>query len=208
MKCGELQQRLPEMMAGRPSLEEQAHLRSCPECAGLVSDLNAIAEEARLLRAAEEPSPRVWNAIEVRLRQEGLIRPPQPTPERVPSFGKRWGWAGWLVPIAAALLIVVGVSVRQPSRTRQMADVQPPAQLEDVAYGGMDDDQLLQEVSAHAPMMRATYEQNLRNVNEYIRDAKSTLAEDPNDEEAREAVMEAYGQKAMLFRMALAPSLP
>ena len=208
MNCVELQQRLPQMMDGKPGTDEQAHLRSCPQCSELVADLRAIAEEARQLRAAEEPSPRVWHAIAIQLRQEGLVRPPQPSPQRVPSFRKRWGWAGWLVPVAAALLLGVGVYVRQTSTSRQVAEVGTPAQLEDVAYGGMDDDQLLQEVSLQAPLMRATYEQNLRSVNAYIRDAQSAVDENPNDDEARESLMEAYGQKAMLFRMAMAPSLP
>jgi hypothetical protein len=45
-------------------------------------------------------------------------------------------------------------------------------------------------------------------VNEYISDAKSTVAADPDDEDARRSLMEAYQEKAMLFELALDRSLP
>ena len=48
---------------------------------------------------------------------------------------------------------------------------------------------------------------NLRRVNEYIRDARNIAAADPNDEEARRSLMEAYQEKAMLFELALDRSL-
>src|SRR5437879_12218937 len=74
MNCAEFQRVLPETIEAGGSAEHQAHLISCPQCSGLVSDLNAISKTARLLRASEEPSPRVWNSIEISLRREGLIR--------------------------------------------------------------------------------------------------------------------------------------
>jgi hypothetical protein len=57
------------------TLEQQAHLKSLPECSALVAELNLIAASAIALRGADEPSPRVWNSLEIALRQEGLIRP-------------------------------------------------------------------------------------------------------------------------------------
>jgi hypothetical protein len=48
----------------------------------------------------------------------------------------------------------------------------------------------------------------LRRVNQYITDAKNTVAENPNDEDARRSLMEAYQEKAMLFELALDRSLP
>ena len=56
--------------------------------------------------------------------------------------------------------------------------------------------------------MQAQYVDNLRRVNEYIQDAKSVVAANPNDEEARRSLMEAYQQKAMLFDLAMDRSLP
>ena len=66
----------------------------------------------------------------------------------------------------------------------------------------------MQEVSAQTPALQAQYAENLRRVNEYIQDAKSVVAANPNDEEARRSLMEAYQEKAMLFDLAMDRSLP
>src|SRR5271163_2043523 len=97
MNCVELQQSLAEREDGS-SVEQRAHLRACPACSALVSDLNLIAAAANQLQGADEPSPRVWNSIEIELRREGLIRPPRTSRPPLPSFGARWGAARWLVP--------------------------------------------------------------------------------------------------------------
>jgi len=72
----------------------------------------------------------------------------------------------------------------------------------------LKDDDLLQGISQQSPALKATYTDNLRRVNEYIHDAKSTVDADPSDEDARRSLMEAYQQKAMLFELALDRSLP
>jgi len=77
----------------------------------------------------------------------------------------------------------------------------------DASIAGLDDDDLLAEVAQQGPALQAQYSENLRHVNEYIQDAKSTLAANPNDEDARRTLMEAYQEKAMLFELALDRSL-
>jgi len=63
MTCNEFVRVLPELEGGH-TIEQQQHLRTCPRCAELVSDLNAITQQAQLLRTIDEdPSPRVWNSI-------------------------------------------------------------------------------------------------------------------------------------------------
>jgi hypothetical protein len=154
----------------------------------------------------------VWNSIEIALRQEGLIRPQRPSRSLLPSFSSPWGWSRWLVPAAATLLVVIGIYIRQHSASQQVAQtVVLPAVVEpvsDVAIAGLNDDDLLQEISAQAPAMRQEYADNLRHVNEYIHDAKDIVASNPNDEEARRSLMEAYQEKAMLFELAMDRSLP
>jgi hypothetical protein len=66
-----------------------------------------------------------------------------------------------------------------------------------------DDQQFLSEVSQRAPSMRATYEDQLRSVNAYIRAAQAYLDQNPDDEDARQHLMEAYQQKALLYQLAL-----
>jgi hypothetical protein len=66
-----------------------------------------------------------------------------------------------------------------------------------------EDQQFLSEVSQRAPSMRATYEDQLRSVNAYIAAAQAYLDRNPNDEDARQHLMEAYQQKALLYQLAL-----
>lgn len=211
MNCVELQQSLTEIEDGS-SAAQKAHLKSCTRCSALVAELSLIASAAVELRGVDEPSPRVWNSIEIALRQEGLIRPQRASRSLLPSLSSRWGWSRWLVPAAAAALIVVGMYIRQHSTSPQEAQtITSPAATEpvsDVAVAGLNDDDLLQEVSAQAPATQQQYADNLRRVNDYIHDAQAIVASNPNDEEARRSLMEAYQQKAMLFELAMDRSLP
>jgi hypothetical protein len=214
MTCVELQESLAENDSGS-SPAQRAHLKDCQHCAALVADLLVIACSAGELRAVQEPSPRVWNSIEIALRQEGIIRPQSVRHSLLPSFASSWGWARWALPVAAALLITVGIVVRQnaPS-SRNLAGIDEathPALNQpspDVAIAGLNDDDLLQEVAQQTPALQAQYTENLRHVNEYIQDAKNNVAANPNDEDARHALMDAYQEKAMLFELALDRSLP
>jgi len=213
MTCEEFERVLPELGSGH-SFEQAEHLRSCGACSDLVADLNAISRQSRLLQGSEEPSPWVWNSIEMSLRQEGLIR--QPLQEHSLLHPPRLSWRlRWLVPAAAALLIVFGVLLHQYGTSRShVADGQsPPAGVETAGLNppdvmASDDMQLLNSVGARMPSMRDAYEANLRTVNAYIRDAEQSAQSDPNDEVAQQYLRNAYEQKAMVYEMALDRSLP
>ena len=180
MTCAEFQAVLPDFLEGSGTADQQSHLTLCPACSGLVSDINTISQQAKLLRASDEPSPRVWNSIEIALRQEGLIR--EPGPELVqasPNSLRQWALA-WLVPATAA----------------------------SAAVESTEDKQLLESMGTRSPTMRASYEKELRHVNEYIRDAEQSAKAHPEDEEAQEYLMNAYEQKAMVYELASDRTLP
>ncbi len=214
MNCAEFQRVLPGMLEGGSNAEQERHLHSCPECSELVSDLNAISQQAKRLRACEEPSPRVWNSIEMALRQEGLIGQPQREPFLVSARPRRWRMA-WLAPVTAAVLAVLGVMVYERGAQRQ-AEQQPTARENAPASlaaninlaSVSDDQQLLEMVGTRSPALRADYESNLQNVNAYIRDAEESAKANPNDEEAQQSLMDAYQQRTMVYAMALDRSLP
>ncbi len=202
MNCVELEQSLAEV-DDSSSAEQRAHLRACPACSALVKELNSIIEAAANLQAADEPSPRVWNSIEIALRKEGLIRPQRPP---ISSFGARWGAVRWLLPAAAMLLLSLGLYLRQQQTSNQLAvhQVTPEA----VGHTpDLNDEELMQAVAENAPAMKTQYAENLRQVNESIRDAQGLVQESPNDEDARHLLMVAYQQKAMLFQLAMDRSL-
>jgi hypothetical protein len=216
MTCAEFQQVLPEMLEGGRNTEHAAHLASCSACSNLISDLQAISEAARQLRASEEPSLRVWNSLEIALRREGLIRQPQREPALVPSRA-RWSWA-WMVPVAAALLVGFGVIIYQrgsdqSQMAKNQAPVAPavavlPASNVSPSHHGDDDQQLLEAVGTRSPEVRAQYAAELNHVNSYIQDAEQSAQSDPNDEDAQQSLLDAYDQRAMLYQMALDRSLP
>ena len=207
MTCEEFERVLPELGDGH-TIEQEAHLKSCSACSDLVADLNAISRQARLLQGSEEPSPWVWNSIEVGLRQEGLIR--QPQQDHPPLHPPRLSWKlRWLVPAAAAFLVAFGVLMHQRGTVQDASKRQPPpVGVVPVDPMASEDQQLLKTVAARMPSMRDAYEANLRAVNAYIRDAEQSAHSDPNDEVAQQYLRNAYEQKAMVYEMALDRSLP
>jgi len=210
MTCQEFERVFAELEGGH-SFEADEHLRMCSRCWDLVSDLDAISQQARLLQASEEPSPRVWNSIEIALRQEGLIGQSQldrPARQRV-----RWQLR-WLAPVAAAILLVAGFFLREHrggplqlvARTVSPAATNPRPDA--ISPMVADEDQLLSIVAARAPGLRDGYASNLRAVDAYIRDAESSARENPNDEIAQQYLTNAYEQRAMVYEIAMARSLP
>jgi hypothetical protein len=210
MNCEEFELALPDV-DDDPTIEQQSHLNSCSACAELVADLDAISQQAKFLGSSDEPSPRVWNFIEIALRQEGLIREHRSEPFLVPRRPPRRRLE-WLIPVAAMVLLMLGIvqykRVSSPVASRTSnAEMASTSQIADAAYIA-DDQQLLEVVSRRTPAMRASYEANLRDVNSYIRDAEESVKIDPNDEQARRDLMNAYEQRSMVYEMALDRSLP
>jgi hypothetical protein len=263
MTCSDVERLLPELLDGAPdgvfppdSAPFQAafdiHVKSCPDCSDLVSDLKLIASEARQLEATEEPAPRVWLQIAAQLRAEGLIREPAAVPGRpilVPASPRRQWSAWWLVPVAAGLLAaasyVVGhrpapqMAERHTPPTPTVASPAPAvaaAALDNAtpevhgtplvaathvpaeqpaphqphivkspieSPSSAEDQQFLRAVSTGAPSMRATYENQLQAVNADIRETQDYVDRNPGDADARQHLMDAYQQKALLYQIAL-----
>ena len=75
MNCSEFQRDLPLIIDSGGSGEQEEHLRDCDVCRDLVNDLRYIAEQAKLLVPMQDPSPKVWDGIEEKLKMEGLVKP-------------------------------------------------------------------------------------------------------------------------------------
>src|SRR5713226_204486 len=119
MNCFEFERVLPDYLESGHTAEQQAHLNSCSACASLLADLNFLSSQARLLQDSEDPSPAVWNALEIQLRREGLIhdgeiREAAPAHSSLLEFFRRRR-SVWLVPVAAALVIAAGVKLYRPA---------------------------------------------------------------------------------------------
>ena len=216
MTCFEFERDLPECVEGKPSPEQQAHLSSCPACSELLLDLNSIASQAKMLSAADEPSAAVWNALEQRLRSEGLIRRSEPAylPAEVkPSFLQRWR-AAWLVPVAAVLAVVAvlklyhpaNVGDKNPVATQSQPQAQAPATVQSARLKhkpalSHEDQQWLSTVASRPPAQLAKFRSDLDQANAFIEDAQASLQEDPNDVYMQQMLMNAYEQKQMLYEL-------
>ena len=209
MNCLEFERVLPDYLESGYTSEQQEHLSSCPACAGLLADLHFIASEARQLQDAEDPSPAVWNALQIQLRREGLIRE-NPVREMVPArspsllefFRRRR--AAWLVPVAAALVIAAGVKLYRPfgagDTTSPVAQGVAPAPAPAITG---EDERVLSTVAARFPAQQARYRKNLEDANSYIRDAEQSIRNDPNDVYSQELLINAYEQKQMIYDLAV-----
>jgi len=125
MTCSDVDRILPDIVDGVPiegnqSLDVQSHLKTCPDCSELVSDLKMIASEARHLpdSDSEDPPARVWVRIAAELRAEGLIHEPElARPVLVPTRQRRWN-PFWLAPVAAAILAAGSyMLIHRPAQT-------------------------------------------------------------------------------------------
>ncbi|MCU1286805.1 MAG: hypothetical protein JWO13_3155 [Acidobacteriales bacterium] len=219
MNCAEFHKTLPIAIESGGNIDEQGHLATCKNCTDLVNDLRYIAEQAKLLLPMHDPSPRVWNNIQSSLQKEGIGRVRVATASTA-SKKKEWPTLGWAAALAASLLIGIALLQvnRQASQSEEVADAsassgpitpqsQPSNDSGAAASNDENDKQVLAEVASRNPGLKAIYESNLKNVNNYISDAKTSVQNDPNDSEAREHLREAYAQKAMLYDMATARSL-
>jgi hypothetical protein len=68
--CADFQEQLPELFESGADLKEQEHLKTCEQCSALVSDLEYIAQQAKLLLPIHDPSPAVWENIQTALSGE------------------------------------------------------------------------------------------------------------------------------------------
>ncbi len=66
-----------------------------------------------------------------------------------------------------------------------------------------EDQQFLSAVSTLSPSMRTTYELQLQAVNADIRETQAYVDRNPGDMDARQHLMDAYQQKALLYQIAL-----
>jgi hypothetical protein len=210
MTCVEFERVLPEFLEGDHASELEAHLNSCPACSNLLADLNSITSQAPLLQEADEPSPRVWNAIEAQLRREGLIRTPGAPRTSFAEFFHRWRSA-WLVPVAAALVIAAGIKLYHPAGvgdTNAVAkhSVAPP-RTAPAATVSADDKDLLTTVASRPPAQQASYRRSLDEANNFIRDAEESVRNDPNDVYSQQLLLNAYEQKQMLYDLAVSRSI-
>ncbi|HXZ81277.1 MAG TPA: hypothetical protein VEG30_15215 [Terriglobales bacterium] len=215
MTCAEFQKVLPDVVDRGGDAAQDAHLRSCPACSELLADLRLIAQQARQLLPTHDPHPRVWENIRATLEEEGLIRSAPVRMHHLIPFSH--AAVPWLATAAAIALLVFGAVLfrRDFSEDRlavaRVSSSPASSRTQELTasnqQGGNEEEQLIRQIAAEHPTLRDTYENSLKQVDAYISDAQRTVEQNPYDEEARQSLIRAYDQKAMIYQMGLSRSM-
>ncbi len=199
MTCAEFQRVLPYIIDTGGNAEQEEHLRHCPVCADLVADLKYIADQAKLLVPMEDPSPRVWEGLQKSLEREGLVKS---APARRSLLGLPLGDWQWFAAGAVIVLLLAGIFLTRNTAPAQPTQSPQLASVAELDLTSTEDQEILSQVAQLSPDLRATYTQGLHDVNSYIADAERSVREHPEDDAARQLLMYAYQQKALLYKMA------
>ncbi|HXX43084.1 MAG TPA: hypothetical protein VEJ38_00035 [Candidatus Acidoferrales bacterium] len=202
LDCNAFWNQLERWMEGERSSDAQAHLRGCPNCRGVVNDLDSIRQTAHAMDDADvAPPDRIWASLRSQLEQEGLIH------------ADRHGWAetvkGWFEEIFAVVprpalagaylvaLIAVGFALAAPgyrhSDGAQISTRPLTAQL------NTDEEHAISFVTDSDPVVAASLRKNLAIVDNYIALCEKSVQEEPENEFARDYLYGAYQQKADLL---------
>jgi len=200
MQCSDFQDHLDQWMEGDHSAEAQAHARTCDACRELAADLEDIRAAGRAMGEAEPP-PRVWAAIRAQLEEEHLVGA-RGWRGWLPSFGISWprpavATATLAVLVAGAFLL--GIEARNYNNLQRWTEgTEALTQPIQANLGNFE----LHEVSAlHGPnqAVNASFQKNLRIVDNYIAMCEKSVREEPENELARDYLYDAYQQKADLL---------
>ncbi len=201
MTCAEFQKVLPYIIDTGGEPEQKEHLRDCKACSELVSDLQYIADQAKLLVPMIEPSPRVWKQIQTSLKDEGLVRKTsrgkllglKPASRASPTRG---------LPIIAVMLLSLGLASYWSNLQRKDGTASAPQmRVSSVAPAVGDDQHFLAGIAARHPERRARYETGVRAINNYISEARRFAEQNPGDPDAEQYLLHAYQQKSVLYSL-------
>ena len=210
MQCKEVELILEQ--EGLPPFPEaaRAHLADCSSCRTLVEDLTGIVAAAHMLPAEVEPPARVWVSLRAQLEAEGIIKTPSLSLEHA---SWRESFARFFSPRALATasvgLLIFGAAALQVWRNSPPAEPQTQAQavtpaerapFADIASTLDQEEQTLANMHlASTSPVDASLQENLQTLNDFIRDCRQRVEQDPQDQLARDYLSGAYQQKAELL---------
>ena len=194
------------------------HLEGCDACRAEVAAIRSILDEARFLPREVAPSRDLWAGIADRLEV-------REDPKVIPLHSRRrWHPPQWLLAVAASLVLVVSTAVVTANvvgRRQGTVGTLPAVAVSTPAPAGTafaafqtaerDYRQAIAELEAvldqkrgrMAPETAATLEQNLRIIDEAIRQSREALAKDPNSRELTEMLSGVYEAKVSTLRQAV-----
>jgi hypothetical protein len=178
----------------------RAHVARCSHCQDYIADLETIVSVAHELPAEVEPPARVWMALRARLEQEGILKEAVTAPNEVPaSWWDRFGEffrSRALATVTVGALIAAGAIVELRQQTALPLPPEVVATVKQLNEQEMDLRSM--HLASTSPVDQA-FEQNLKEIDDFIADCERHLKQVPQDELAREYLYSAYQQKAELL---------
>ena len=209
-----LQDLLEGLLDSEAETEFREHLDSCPRCREELESLTELREELGRLPVEARPGRDLWPQISWRM---GQTQAPGLPPELPSGTGRRVSLPAWqLLAASIALIVISGGTVWAVLAGR--ADMSGPlgstprsqaqmVSLEDV-YGGYDEAVLdLEAVLEQGrevldPETIRVLEENLRTIDQAIRDAETALMNDPASTFLQRFLADTLRKKVDLLRQA------
>ncbi len=193
-------------LSGTGAREVTAHLESCAACRETLGALRSLKENAAALPDRLPPGRNLWPEIEGKLR---------PGRHRAPMA---WGWPAGLAA-AAVVLVTVTASITMllmrsgPERPVPRAATAPAGEAVLASYRAAENEYLRaaedlravleQRRDDLAPETVALLEENLRVVDQAIRQMWTALENDPGHAGNRRLFKALYRKKVMLLQQAI-----
>jgi anti-sigma factor RsiW len=198
LNCDQFQDSLQAWLDGECSSDARSHLRDCPHCRALVEDFDALHSAARSLASLDmDPPEYLWPALRAQLLKEGLIHD-----ARKPSW-LRGLFISLPRPALAsayvAALVAVAFALSGPVH-RRVNDYRWLQHAQSAELASNLDTAAKSVASIQVdPVVRASLQENLAIVDNYIALCEKSVREEPQNEMARDYLYGAYQQKADLL---------
>jgi hypothetical protein len=200
LQCRDIEEVLEQAGLGPLPEAAGAHVARCLHCQDYIADLETIVSAAHELPAEVEPPARVWIALRAELEREGILKEPVTVSREVPGtgwdgFGKFFGSRALATVTVGALIAAAAIlELRQPA-----ALPLPPEVVATVKQLNQQEVDLRNMHLASTSPVDQAFEQNLKEIDDFIADCERHLQQSPQDELAREYLYNAYQQKAELL---------
>jgi anti-sigma factor RsiW len=212
MNCEDIQARLSDFTDGLLPPDEHAavltHVRGCPDCSGVLADLERLLAAARQLGPVPPPE-HLWLEVAGQLRQRGR---PTIAPVRSARARAVWQWVGLsaaLLAITAAIYVLGRSSPAPPATATTNAPADSMQTVGDEltlamqhyerAIAGLEAAARDEDVQMD-PAVSAAVRRSLGSIDAAISESRAALVTNPDSEPARDSLFEALRRKVSVLQ--------
>jgi len=202
MNCNAFLDQLEQWMEGDRSADAQSHLTACPQCRGVVDDLESIHQAAASMEAADPAPPeKIWLALRSQLEEDGLIHGEERTWAKVLTtwFGGVFSAVPRPALAGAYLVALIAVGVAMSGRSYTPIEGSQVSTQPLMAQLNTAEQDAVSSMMNSDPAVTASFHKNLAIVDNYIALCEKSVQQEPESEVARDYLYGAYQQKAELL---------